>query len=202
MIIKLPLPSYKGEILEKVLLKRRSVRKFKDKPLDLNQISMLLWAGYGKTEERWGLILRTSPSAGATYPCELFISVKRNGVESLKEGVYHYIVSNHSLKLIKEGDVSFALCDACLGQMWVREAPVNIIITADYKRTTARYMERGVRYVHMEVGHIGQNIYLEAISLKLGTVAVGAFYDEEVKRILSIPKNLEVLYVMPVGYPD
>jgi SagB-type dehydrogenase family enzyme len=62
------------------------------------------------------------------------------------------------------------------------------------------YMEiEGIRYVHMEVGHVGENIYLQATALGLGTVTVGAFNDELIQKILTLPKEQKPLYIMPVG---
>jgi SagB-type dehydrogenase family enzyme len=92
------------------------------------------------------------------------------------------------------------LAGASLNQNFIADAPLVIVIAAEYQRTTKRYGERGIRYVHIEVGHVGQNIYLQAESLGLGTLAVGAFYDEEVARVLNLPEAHEPLYVMPVGY--
>jgi len=92
------------------------------------------------------------------------------------------------------------LAAASLNQDFIADAPLVIVIAALYERTTKRYGERGIRYVHIEVGHAGQNIYLQSESLGLGTVAVGAFYDEEVARVLNLPEDHEPLYVMPIGY--
>ena len=148
---------------------------------------------------RWGF--RASPSAGATYPLEIYVVVGNNGVKGLAPGVYRYQPHSHSLVLVKKGDVREELYSACLNQEWIRDAPVVLVIAADYERTTRVYGERGIRYVHMEVGHVGQNIYLEATALGLGTVAVGAFYDDEVRVIIGAPENHHPLYVMPVGVP-
>ncbi len=159
-------------------------------------MAQLAWAAQGITDKRYGF--RTAPSAGATYPLEIYIVVKENGVAGLSEGVYHYLPREHELEVVKRGDYSRELMSACLDQEWVREAAINIVITAIYERTTDRYGERGkIRYVHMEVGHVGQNIYLQCVSLGLGCVVIGAFYDEEVKKILGV--NEEPLYVIPVG---
>lgn len=99
-----------------------------------------------------------------------------------------------------KGVVSGAL-RACLNQEACELAPVSLVITAEYERTTAKYGERGKRYVEIEVGHAGQNIYLQTTALGLGTVALGAFNDEEVGRILNLPSNHKPLYIMPIGWP-
>ena len=85
--------------------------------------------------------------------------------------------------------------------MFISDAPISIVITGEYERTMARYWARGRRCVHMEAGHVGENIYLQVESLGLGTVAVGAFHDDEVSGVLTLPKKHEPLCVMPIGYP-
>ncbi len=191
MKIKLPKPKFKSEVsLEEALLKRKSYRRFLNKKLSLEEISQILWAGQGITR---GNFFRTVPSAGALYPIELYAV--------LEEGVFHYIPHEHALELIKKGDVRYDLMKAALYQEYILEAPLNVIIAAVFSRTTYKYGDRGIRYVLFEAGHVSQNIYLQCVSLKLGTVAIGAFYDEEVKRVLSLPKDHDPLYIMPVGYP-
>ena len=196
--IKLPEPSYEsGVSIEKAILLRRSRREYRDEPITLRQLSQLLWAAQGITESRYGF--RTVPSAGATYPLEVYVVVKSGGVKGLEAGIYHYLPKTHEIELVKLGDYSRELMKASLDQEWVGAAPINLVINAVYERTTRHYGDRGVRYVHMEVGHLGQNIYLQCISLGLACVVVGAFYDEEVKRIVGGVG--EPLYVIPVAVP-
>ena len=197
-VILLPYPRLKGNIsVEEALLMRRSIREYIPRPLTLQQLAQMLWAAQGITELKYKF--RTAPSAGATYPLELYVVVKAGGVERLRAGIYRYDVETHSLILVKKGDFSKELARAALDQEWVREAPVNIVIVAEYERTTRYYGSRGYQYVHMEVGHVGENIYLQAVALNLGTVAVGAFYDNQVAEILDLPSNYRPLYIMPVG---
>jgi len=189
--IKLLEPKEKGlTSIEETLHKRRSVRDYKRGPLSLEQVSQLLWAASGRN-----LYRRTAPSAGATYPLEAYLVVGE--VEGLEPGIYHYSSSRHSLEMTKEQDVRNRLSRAALGQEMIEEAPVNIIIAADYDRTTGHYGHRGIRYVHMEVGHVGQNVSLQATALSLGTVMIGAFEDKQVKEVLGIKE--EPLYIIPVG---
>jgi SagB-type dehydrogenase family enzyme len=189
--IKLPKPKEKGVTsIEEALNKRRSVRDYKRGPLSLEQVSQLLWAASGRNLHR-----RTAPSAGATYPLETYLV--SGEVEGLIPGIYHYSFSGHSLEMTKEQDVRNRLSRAALGQEMIEEAPVNIIIAADYGRTTGHYGQRGNRYVHMEVGHVGQNVSLQAIALGLGTVMIGAFEDKQVQEVLGIKE--EPLYIIPVG---
>jgi SagB-type dehydrogenase family enzyme len=204
--IHLPPPSQKGSLrLEEAIAKRRSVRGFAPKALSQLQLSQILWAAQGITDAR--LKLRTVPSAGATYPLEIFVVCGRNGIEDIAEGIYRYQLDSHSLVLRRSGDVRPELARAALDEESIYEAPVDIVICAVYSRTLLRYGERGERYVHMEAGHAGQNIYLQAVALGLATVAIGAFDDEEVGKVLGLdeeykPLSLaEPLYIMPVGSP-
>jgi SagB-type dehydrogenase family enzyme len=197
-LVVLPEPKLKGEVsVEEAIKKRRSRRDFREKSLSKEQISQVLWAAQGFTEDSF----RASPSAGATYPLEIYLIVGENGVENMKEAFYHYLPQRHSLELFKEGDFRRPLAQASWGQNFIAKAPVSLIMTAEYARTTGKYGERGIRYVHIEIGHVGENVYLQAEALGLGTVAVGAFSDESVSRVLSLPKNQKPLYIMPVGYP-
>jgi len=201
----LPLPKKTTSVtVEEAILLMRSIRDYTRDPITIEQLSMVLWAAQGITnvERRF----RAAPSAGATYPLEVYVVVGEKGVvldnnTYLKPGVYKYNVYRHSLVLVKEGDYREELSKAALNQRWVREAPVSIVICAVYERTTSRYGERGIRYVHIEVGHVGQNIYLMATALSLGTVAVGAFYDDQVARIVGAKPEEHPLYIMPIGVP-
>lgn len=198
-IISLPPPMLKGALsLEEATKSRRSKRDFKDRPLTLEQVSQLLWAAQAITED--GGFKRAAPSAGATYPLDVYLVVGEKEVDGIQAGIYHYLVREHSLRFLIGGDIRQALAKACLSQMFIASAPITIALSAEYARTTRRYGERGIRYVHMEVGHVGQNIYLQAEALGLGTVAIGAFSDQEVSKVLHLPAKHEPLYVMPVGY--
>jgi SagB-type dehydrogenase family enzyme len=191
--IKLPAAQLTGKVsLEEVLSARRSVRDYKDSTLSLQEVAQLLWAAQGITAD-WGG--RTAPSAGATYPLEVYVVVGK--VEGLKPGLYHYIPSSHSLRKILEGDLREQLSSSALGQRCVAEAPVTVVVAAIFGRTTGRYGKRGIRYVHMEVGHVGQNICLQAKTLGLATVMIGAFRDEVVKDILKLKED--PFYLIPVG---
>jgi len=191
--IALPKPVLKGSVsLEEALAKRQSIRSFSPDPLTLRDLSQLLWAAQGKTH---GGRKRTAPSAGATYPLEVYAAVR--SVEGVRPGVYRYLPDSHVIQSLHAGDVSKQLCDACWNQRFVESAPVNIVLTAVSERTERRYGERAERYVSMEAGHAGQNLYLQATALGLGTVAVGAFDDESVRSVLGVPES--VLYIFPVG---
>lgn len=193
--IKLPEPRLRSEVsLEETLFKRRSVREYANFPLTLENISQLLWSAQGITSE-WGG--RTAPSAGALYPLEVYLVA--GNVEDLVPGIYKYSPGKHELIKVKDNDLREELAVAALGQTCVSEGAIDIVIGAVYDRTTRKYGDRGVRYVHMEAGHAAQNLYLQASALNLGMVTVGAFYDEQVKEVLDMPENETPLYVIPVG---
>jgi SagB-type dehydrogenase family enzyme len=165
----------------------------------MQQISQLLWAAQGVTRPSWGG--RTAPSAGGTYPLGIYLVVAKNGVEGLATGIYRYIPQNHKIVSTVLGDRTSELSAAALNQTWVADARINIVIAAVYERTTNRYGERGVQYVHMEAGHAAQNIYLETAALNLGMVSVGAFNDEQIQKVCEIPDEQKPLYIIPVGHP-
>jgi len=198
--IKLPAPQTKGNTsVEETIARRRSVRSFRNQPLSLSQLSQMLWVAQGVTDDEIGF--RAVPSAGAAYPLELFVSIGKSGVDGIEAGLYHYEVSTHSLRQLKNGDPRPALAAAALGQRCISQAPVTLIIGAVYDRTARRYGQRAARYIAMEAGHAGQNVHLEAVALGLATVMVGAFDDDEVAAVLEFDKTLEPLYMMPVGWP-
>jgi len=124
-----------------------------------------------------------------------------HGTKDLTAGVYRYNPKDHTIILVISGDCRPGLSTAALSQPSIANAPVNIVVAAVYERTTQTYGSRGIRYVDMEAGHVGQNVYLMATALGLGTVVVGAFHDEQVQQVLRLPKDQVPLYLIPVGYP-
>ena len=191
-VIKLPEPDYRGISVEEAIKNRRSVRDYSPEPLTLKELSQILWAAQGITSGD----KRSAPSAGMTYPLEIYVVV--GNVEGLEPGIYHYNPSEHEIEMVMKGDKRSELSKAALGQVWVQNAPVDLVFTAVYERTMSRYGERGKMYVHMEAGHAAQNVYLQSESLGLGTVVVGAFSDSQVKQTLGLKKG-SPLYIMPLG---
>ena len=193
--ISLPEPQRESEeSIEETLIERRSVREYEDAALSLSEIGQLLWAAQGITSESG---FRTAPSAGALYPLELYLVV--GDVEQLPPGVYKYKPDMHRLINTAQGDLSDELQAASLDQSAIGDAPAVIVIAAVYERTTVKYGDRGNRYVHMEVGSAAQNVYLQAVSLDLGTVIIGAFHDQNIKSLLHMQENEHPLAIMPVG---
>ena len=198
-IYLLPSPVVEGNIsVEEALMNRRSQRSFQDKPITPQQLSQILWAAYGVSDPRG---LRTAPSAGALYPLEIFVVI--GNVTGIEVGVYRYLPREHTIERTSEDDIRQDLAQLAWGQTFIQDAPIIVIYTAVFSRTTGRYgEEQGPIYVYMEVGHSAQNIYLQAETLGLGTCAVGAFRDNNINLLLGIPAGSpeELLYLMPVGY--
>jgi SagB-type dehydrogenase family enzyme len=149
----------------------------------------LVWAAQGQ-DSKTGF--RTVPSAGATYPLELFAVNK--------DGLFRYLGHDHCLEKLSDKDLRSALASAALGQEFIADAPLTLVFAADFDRTTGRYGRRGIRYVYIEAGHAAQNVHLQAEALGLGSVAVGAFDDDAVSEVLSLPDELKPLYLVVAGY--
>jgi SagB-type dehydrogenase family enzyme len=196
--IELPAPGQDSEYsLEKALSERRSVRNFSEEPITLEQLSQLLWAAQGITDSRG---YRTAPSAGALYPLEIYVMV--GDVKGLSVGMFKYQPDGHKLLMMASDDRRKQMEHAAWGQDWVRKNAALLVFTSIDSRTTGKYGERGVRYVHIEVGHAAQNVMLQAQALELGAAVVGAFRDGRAGEIIGLPGNERVLYLMPVGKPQ
>ncbi len=198
--IPLPTPDFAGKCVEEIIRSRKSIRSFADSSLTLLHLSQLLLSADGITHSVGDWRMRAAPSGGALYPIETYVAVSK--VEGLEPGLYHFQVSDSSLELIKEGDLNRALHKASGEQDAVGYSPITVVLTARFDRCTAKYGDRGYRYIYLEAGAICENIYLQATSLEMGTVAVGAFNDELLNKLLGIDGEDEAaLLIMPVGYP-
>jgi len=188
-IVKLPQPRMTGAMsLDEALKTRRSVREFTSAALSWDQIGQLLWAAQGVTHDGGK---RTAPSAGATYPLELYVATA--------EGLFHYLPDRHAVARVGSRDVRGEVRRASGGQDAVN-APALFLLTAVPARTAGRYGDRATRYVHIEIGHAAQNLLLEAVALGLAAVPVGAFSDAELHPVLGLPADHVVLYIVPVGH--
>jgi len=188
--VRLPDPVMDGGMsLHRALADRRSVREYSGEEVPLEDLSQILWAAQGVTSKEG---FRTVPSAGALYPLEIYVATGR--------GVYHYNPPEHTLEALSGDDIRAPLAAAALNQNWIRDAPNVIVITGVVERTRDKYGDRAERYMFLEAGHAAQNIYLETTALGLGTVVVGAFYDDRVREVLGLPVGYTPIYIMPVGY--
>jgi SagB-type dehydrogenase family enzyme len=190
-VVNLPEPALDGTLaLEAAIAKRRSVREFGPGRLTAAQIGQLAWAAQGITDAETGH--RACPSAGATYPLELYFVTP--------DGLLHYVPDGHRMERLAEADVRPKLREAGWRQRQIAEAPLAIIMAAVYERTAARFGERGTRYVQLEAGHVGQNIQLQAAALGLASVPIGVSDDDgRVRAALDLPEDQEMVYVVCVG---
>ncbi len=202
-VVRLPEVALTGSMsVEEAIAKRESRRSFSTNPLTLAQVAQLLYAAYGLKRGPAGRRsgLRTAPSAGARYPLEVLLASGEGTVKGLASGLHVYLADEHALRPLVSEDIRSELARAALGQSFIAVAPMTLAIVSDFQRTTSRYGSRGERYVYIDTGHLGENVYLQAEALGLGTVAIGAFRDEDVARVLRLPRNLKPVYLMPVGY--
>jgi SagB-type dehydrogenase family enzyme len=197
--VSLPEPKFDKDIsFWHTILNRRSTRKFKDEPIALDELSLLLFGMIGLTRIFPQVAFRTVPSAGGLYPIEVYPII--NKVENLNKGIYHYGITNHNLELLKEGDFRKDSAKACLDQEIAYNSAVNFVWTAIIERSRWKYLQRCYRYIYMDVGHIGQNFYLIAEALSLGACTIGAIYDDELNKMLEIDGiNETAIYVGVVG---
>ena len=194
--ITLPDPERSGEVsVEETLQQRRSVRDYASTPLSLMEIGQLAWSAQGITDPGRGF--RTAPSAGATFPMELYFLI--TGTEDVADGVYRYLPGDHELEQVMDGDLRQNLQGVALGQESITAAPVVLVITGVLSRIEPRYRDRAMRYMYMEAGHVAQNIYLQSVPLDIGTVVIGAFSDDGVSDVLDLDDGEYPLYIMPIG---
>ncbi|MFH1386222.1 MAG: SagB/ThcOx family dehydrogenase [bacterium] len=189
--INLPSPKTSGAIsVEEAITKRRSERSFQPNNLTMAQISQLLWAAQGITEKTWGF--RTVPSAGALYPLTLYLLKS--------DGVFQYFPDGHKLGKISSEDRRPSLVRASLGQNYIGEAPLVIVIAGNFRITEAKYGQRAYRYINMEVGHVAENIHLQAVAMGMVSMPIGSFWDDVVAKILELPDTQDPYYIVPIGY--
>ena len=199
-LIALPQVDMESSELFAVIFNRRSHRSFAEQPLQLDHLGAILWAGLGITVDGISGPTRAAPSAGATDPLRILVIAR--DVSDLKAGIYRYNVRDHVLEPLAMGVFNDDTASAALGQAAVRDAPAIVVLGAQYSATTARYGERGVRYVHIEAGHAGQNMVLAAQALGLGSVVIGAFHDEQLNELLADAAGADEqpLLLLPLGY--
>lgn len=189
-----------GAPLWEVLHRRRSERRYQDVSLRESQLSQLLWAAQGITQEGHGIGFRTAPSAGALYPVETYLVI--HDVEGIDAGVYHYDVEHHQLEQLKLGDFRAEIAGAALDQRIAALANVVFVWTAIFERSKWKYEERAYRYIYLDAGHIAQNTALAAVALGLGSCQIGALYDGEANELLGVDGAEEsAIYMTAVGRP-
>jgi SagB-type dehydrogenase family enzyme len=195
-LIRLPEPSRTGGVsLEETLARRRSVRAFTPDPVSLESVAQLAWAAQGVTDDATGY--RTAPSAGGTLPIE--VDLLLHGVPGLEDGVYRYHPAEHALRRRLVGDRRASVTEATMNQGFVGEAPVVVVVSAVAARIVPRFGALSDRLIDMEVGHVGQNVSLQAVALGLGTVVIVAFREADLAAALELGEGERPIYLMPVG---
>ena len=201
--VRIPLTEPKtegGPPLWTVLSERRSQRQFRQTPMDRSDLSQLLWAAQGITEQRRGIELRAAPSAGALYPIETYVVLHE--VQAIEPGIYHYDVRGHQLERLREGVFRTEIARAALDQRMAALANVVFVWTAVFPRSRWKYRQRAYRYVYLDAGHIAQNVALAAVGLGLGSCQIAALYDGEANALLGVDGSDEsTVYMTVVGEP-
>lgn len=187
--------------LRKAIEIRRSLRRYADKTLTLEELSYLLWLTQGvkKIDEKRHVAWRTVPSAGCRHPLETYLSI--NQVEGLEKGLYRYIATKHQLVDLQLDDAfNDHLAKACLGQRQVTTSSVTFIWAAVPYRTVWRYSERSYRYLYLDAGHVCQNLHLAAESINCGICAIGAYDDDAMDELMGFnPPEMFVIYLASLG---
>ncbi|MBN2372388.1 SagB family peptide dehydrogenase [bacterium] len=198
-IISLPSPTLKGHVsVEEAIKRRRTRRSFSSDPLSIIEWGQLLWSAQGITSEG-NLKKRAAPSAGALFPLDIYLVLGKNSLDPIGTGFFHYLPDHHALKRLSNKDFTKKIAEASLWQYWMAQASGMILITAEYPRITSKYENRGIRYSHIEAGHVAQNCFLQAESLGLSVGIVGAFEDQSLIDLLPIPEGHEPILIIPVG---
>ncbi len=190
--IRLPQPLLKSNVsFEEAAFRRHSTRRFKNVPLEIQEVSQILWSAYGKNAHG----KKTVPSAGATYPFDIYLVA--GNIKGIESGLYLYDEREHLITPVFTRDIRKNLAEASYGQKFIAEAPAIVVLVAQFNRTTSFYGKRGERYVFLDAGHIGQNVSLQVETMGLATCMIGAFDDNMVSEILGVKGD--VVYIMPVG---
>ena len=180
---------------------RRSLRRYTEDALSLEELSYLLWLTQGvkKIDEKRHVTWRTVPSAGCRHPFETYLSINRVG--DLKPGCYRYASVEHQLVALDISDTfNQKLTDACLGQRQVATSAVTFIWAAVPYRTIWRYSERSYRYLYLDAGHVCQNLHLAAESINCGICAIGAYDDDAADQLMGFkPPEMYVIYLASLG---
>lgn len=193
--VALPQPRIDGPVaIEVALARRRSIREFASTPISLADLGQLLWAAQGITAPMGH---RTAPSAGATYPLEIYVAAAR--VDGLPAGMYRYVPRTHGLEPLNDGDPRPGIAAAAFDQEAITACAVAFLFAAVPERTTSRYGDRGLRYIHMETGHVAQNVLLQAAALGIGGTVLGAFNDQRMAKETNLRSGEEPVYLVGLG---
>ena len=165
---------------------RVSVRAYSDEPLSFDELSYVLWCTQGVKEvTKRPATQRNVPSAGARHCFESYVLINR--VEGLALGLYRYLAIDHKLQEVDMSeDIAEKVTRGCFGQRFVYNSAITLILTAVRYRMMWRYTERGYRYMHLDAGHVMQNLYLCSAAIDAGACAIAAFYDDDINETLGL----------------
>ncbi len=186
--------------LRSAIESRRSIRQYTSEPLTLQELAYLLWCTQGIVQRHEPYAtFRNVPSAGGRHAFETYLQINR--VSGLEPGLYRYLAFSHRLVPIETSpETADRLMDACLRQTIVRDSAVTFIWSCVIYRMAWRYSERAYRLVHLDAGHVCQNLYLAAEQINCGACAIGAFDDELITGLLGIDGLEEfVIYCATIG---
>ena len=198
-VVSLPAPRLAGGLTTaEAIHTRRSTRTYSTRPMSAAELSRVLHLASGISADRFGNARRTAPSSGALYPAELYPVV--HNVAGVERGVYHYAIEQHALELLQEGDFRQRVVDQALAQEFLGTCGVVVFVSQILQRMRPKYQDRSYRYGLVEIGHIGQNLYLAATSIGLGACGVGAFMDDDINAMLGLDGSEEAaIYLVAVG---
>jgi SagB-type dehydrogenase family enzyme len=199
--VELPRPDITaGPALWETIARRRSRREFTGEAITQAQLSQLLWAMTGVTFATPDVAFRAAGSAGGLYPNDTYLAV--NAVEGLPPCLAFYEIPDHRLCVLGDGAYAGEIARAALGQTCCATAAVVFVWAAVIARCAWKYSDRAYRYIYLDGGHLGAHGQLAAEALGLGSVNIGAFYDDEVAAVFGLDSHQQVvIYMMAVGHP-
>lgn len=202
-LIKLPaaneLPQFPID-LKIAVESRKTLRNYQPIPLTVDEMTYLLWFTQGVKEINNNKITkRTVPSAGARHAFETYLLINR--VDGISPGLYRYLALEHALLPLNSGqDMTQSVTAACLEQQQISSSAITFIWVAIKERMYWRYGERGYRYLHLDAGHVCQNLCLGAEAIGSGVCAIAAFDDDQLNTVLELDgENRFVIYLGSVG---
>ncbi len=196
---ELPLPPVEESPSMALIRARRSCRDFAPRAIRLEDLATMLGGAYGVTR-RGENYDRAAPSAGGLYPLEVYAVAR--AIDGLADGIYHYGVRGHSLEFVRGPCAPGELGHILLGQHFLEQANVLVLLSAVFARTQRKYGPRGYRYILLEAGHVAQNLCLMASERGLGGLCVGGFFDRELNRLLYLDGvEKAVVYAVAIGHP-
>lgn len=204
VLAMITLPDPKNAIVKSIDLRyaienRKSVRKYSAEPLSMGELSYLLWCTQGVKIVTPGATYRNVPSAGSRHALETYLLI--NNVDGLKHGLYKYMAVEHKLAELPCGsNITQEVTKACPKGPFIESSAVTFIWTASFYRMVWRHGQRGYRYVHIDSGHVCQNLYLAAQSIDSGACGISVFIDDRINSLLGVDGEEEsVIYMAAVG---